>query len=71
MADKPDIRYGNYDDRASRFVPGEAWVLSTDGKWIEANSSIHGESFVELSKADWEKEFPNTPPLPPEAFKKR
>ena len=66
-----DIRYGNYDDLASRFVVGEAWVLRRDGTWHEANSTVHGEDVVELSKADWEKEFPNTPPLPPQAFKNK
>jgi len=70
MADKPNIRYGNYEDHASRFVPGEAWVLASDGTWNRADSYIHSESAVELSKADWEKVFPNTPPLPPEAFKR-
>jgi hypothetical protein len=70
MAEKPDVRYGSYGDGyASRFVPGEAWVLAADGAWHEVNSAHHGEDFREMSKAEWEKKFPDAPPLPPEAFK--
>jgi hypothetical protein len=70
MAEKPDIRYGDYfGGSASRFTYGEAWVLKADGTWHRINSSDHGEEVRELSKAEWEKRFPNAPPLPPEAFK--
>lgn len=70
MADKPEILYGNYDGTASRFAPNEAWVLNeTSKQWVEINSTEHAQEVRELSKADWEKRFPDTPPLPPEAFK--
>jgi hypothetical protein len=67
MAEEP--RYGNYDGSPSRFAPGEAWVLDANNEWNAINSTEHGQEVRELSKAEFDKRFPNTPPLPPEAFK--
>jgi hypothetical protein len=70
VADKPEIRYGDYYDAASRFTTNEAWVLNKkENKWNRINTAEHGQEVRELSKANWDKEFPNAPPLPPEAFK--
>jgi len=68
MADTPDILYGNFEDMPSRFAPNEAWVYH-DSKWMEMQSVEHAHRVHELTKAKWEADFPDTPPLPPEAFK--
>jgi len=70
MAEKPEVRYGNYDDLASRFAPNEAWVLNAKRtEWAETNAIRHAHVVHELSKEAFEAEFPDAPPLPPEAFK--
>jgi hypothetical protein len=68
MADEP--RYGDFGGKASRFAPNEAWVLDEGlGQWREINSVSHANEVHELSKAEFEADFPDAPPLPPEAFK--
>ena len=64
------IMYGNYDEMASCFTANEAWILRANGTWHKLlNSTMHNHEVVFLTKEDWEKCFPGTPPLPPEAFK--
>ena len=64
----PEPKYGDFDTIASRFDAREAWVLHPDG-WVEINHASHDNAVRELSKADFEKLFPDVPPLPPQAFK--
>jgi hypothetical protein len=68
------IRYGNFGGNGSRFKaypdrPPEAWVLDeARTKWLQIPSGDHGEEVREMTKQEFEKKFPNAPPLPPIAF---
>ena len=62
--------YGNFDGQASRFDGWrEAWVSSEDRtSWKEISSASHDHAVREISKAEFDRKFPDIPPLPPQAF---
>ncbi len=62
-------RYGHLDTLASRFDDGEAWVLHRTG-WVEINRISQGNAVRELTKQQFDKIFPEVPPLPPTAFRR-
>jgi hypothetical protein len=70
-------KYGNYNGLGSRYKtypdrPSEAWVMDNDRKsWDMINSVDHINDVIELTKDEWEKDYPDAPPLPKEAFRPR
>ena len=70
-----NIKYGKYISVGSRYKefpdrPPEAWILNVERtKWEPVSSADHAEESYEMTREEWEKEFPNAPPLPPIAFK--
>jgi len=61
-------KYGNFDGIPSRYSEREAWVLD-DEDWAEVNSSAHNNFVSELTKEEFDRIFPDIPPLPPTAFR--
>jgi hypothetical protein len=61
--------YADMDGLPSRSDGREAWVYTEGGGWKEINAASHGMNSQPLSKEVFDKCFPDTPPLPPEAFK--
>ena len=73
MADKPAQAAAPkpciWEGRPAFWRPGEAWAL-VDGAWEAVNSSDVGMSARPVSEAALLEMFPDTPPMPPEAFQK-
>lgn len=61
-----DPKYGDFDGIASRYDEREAWVLHDD--WVPINHASHGNAVREMTKAQFERSFPDAPPLPAKAF---
>jgi len=59
--------YGSFDGLACRYTESEAWVLHTE-QWVQLNSVSVNNAVSELTKAEFDELFPDTPPLPPKAF---
>jgi len=57
-----------WEYRPGFWTPGEAWAL-IDGIWERVNSSDVGMNARPVTQADLTRLFPDTPPLPAEAFK--
>ena len=61
--------YGDFDGMPSRYNVREAWVYHRDkNAWVEIDLIAHRKGSYEVGKVDFDFFFPNTPPLPPEAF---
>lgn len=60
--------YASFDGLPSRSNGREAWVFG-DNEWYEIDAMSHGFNSQPLTKAEFEKIFPGTTELPPEAFK--
>jgi hypothetical protein len=65
MATEP--YYADYDGLACRFTANEGWVLRD--KWEEGYPSDVNHTARILTKEEFDRFFPDAPPLPPEAFK--
>lgn len=59
--------YADFDGLPSRSNGREAWVFG-DNEWYEINAASHGMNSQPITKAEFDKMFPDTPELPPEAF---
>jgi hypothetical protein len=47
----------------------EAWTLTLDGRWLPADYAECMHSGTALSRALFDRLFPDLPPLPKDAFK--
>ncbi|MDR6304687.1 hypothetical protein GGQ85_002399 [Nitrobacter vulgaris] len=63
--------YADFGGLPSRFVKGEAWAYTESAGWYEINSTSHGANSYPITKEAFDECFPNTPPLPPEAFQEK
>jgi hypothetical protein len=67
-------KYGNFSGHGSRYKeypdrPPEAWVLNeAQTAWHEVNSPEHSLDVREMTKEEFERRFPDAPPLPSKAF---
>ena len=59
-----------WEYRPGFWTPGEAWAV-IDGEWERVNSGDVGMNARRLTLKMLDALFPNTPPLPAEAFKPR
>lgn len=59
-----------WEGRPSYWKPGEAWAF-IDGRWEAVNSGDVGMNARPVTAAVLEEIFPDTPPLPPDAFRHR
>lgn len=61
--------YASMDGLPSRSNNREAWVYIDGSGWREINAATHDMNSQPMNKDMFDQCFPNTPPLPPEAFK--
>ena len=59
-----------WEYRPAYWIPGEAWAF-IEGRWETVNSSDVGMSARPVTAEKLAEIFPDTPPLPAEAFKTR
>ena len=66
-----DVRCGAFEGNPVRYTDIESWIFDYNGKWREWQST--GEILTNahrLTKDAFERDYPNLPPLPAEAFPK-
>ena len=65
-----NAKYGHLELAAIRWTQTEGWQFSTASEtWVPLHPAEAVENGSPLTKAEFEKMFPNLPDLPKDAFK--
>lgn len=62
-----EAAYASFEGNACRYTDSEAWMCF-DGEWQQLNIAEAAMTARPMSKADYERAFPDVPAMPKAAF---